>query len=179
MVINLDTLPQSVLAKIPLSLRTFQKEYELTDLPFPIQKLIEDYLEYTIDLNYPTVYDTKPELSEFGDFGILTTVEDAVVNYLINYFKTLPGDYPFDPSFGCRLKLYLQTKDTMLRQTLISTEATRIAEVISADFGAKVEILELYTESVQSDIMSAAYKINIKVKINDKVKKIDFIETSI
>lgn len=179
MIINLDTLPQSILSRIPLSIKTFQKEYELTDLPFPIQKLIEDYLEFKVDLNYPTVYDIQPELSEFGDYNILTTVEETVVFYLVNYFKTLPGDYPFDPNFGCRLKLYLQTKDTMLRQTLISTEATRIAEIISADFGAKVEILDLYTESIQSDPVSAAYKINIQVKINDKIKKIEFIETSI
>lgn len=176
MKIHLDSLPKSVLSKIPLSIRTFKKEYELEELPFPVQKLIEEYSEKTVNLEYPPVYDIRPEISNQGDFQILNTVEDTVVYYFLNYLRTLPGEYPFDPTFGCKLKLYLQTRDTGLRQTLISTEATKIAETISSDFGEKVEILDINVTEQQLNIDSAGYLINILIRINDREKRIEYLE---
>ena len=179
MQIDLNTLPKSVLSKIPLSIRTFKSVYEFSELPFPVQKDIEDYLDKSISIEYPAIYDLSPKLSNTGDLTTLTTIEDTIIFYLLNYFKILPGSYPFDPQFGCKLKYHLQTKDTSLRQMLLSSEASRIAEVLSADFGADIQILEISSKEVQKDIASSSSEIYIKIKINNKTKAITIEETQI
>ena len=59
MTINLDSLPLEIYKKIPLNIKTYKKEYELSELPYDIQKLIGEFnQEKTIDYKYK-IYDKQ------------------------------------------------------------------------------------------------------------------------
>lgn len=174
MQIDISTLPPSVLKQIPLSIKSYKNIYILEDLPSPVRRVIEVYLKTDRSVYYNISFDIAPTISEYGDFKVFGDVETTVLNYLSNYFLTLPGEYPFDPYFGCKLKLYLQTKDTAFRQSLITTEAHSVANVISSDFGVKVSIVDIIIDSVDRN-GGVDYNIIIDVKINNKTKKIALV----
>ena len=48
--------------------------------------------------------------------------------------------YPFDVTFGSRLKEYLQTKDTNLMNMLISNELNNIVNTLTNDYNLPISI---------------------------------------
>ncbi len=169
----ISDLPQFIQKKLPYSLRTYKDEYVIADLPSQIQFIIQDYLKNKKNIQYNTVFDIVPEISEYGDFGTINTIESTILEYVKNYFLTLPYDYPFEPTFGSTLKQHLHTKDTELRKTLISSEAESIVRTITADFGVNVKIIAIDIQNLNRTD-KVEYIINISLSINNQEAKISF-----
>jgi hypothetical protein len=171
MLIDISTLPKNIQDQLPLSIRTFKKEYEFEDLPVRIQYLIMNYKSSEPDVNYKISFDLIPTVSEYNDFKSIDNTVDLVVEYLKNYLVVLPGAYPFDPTFGCRLKYHIQTRDTTLRQTLISSEINNIIGVIEGLLNVAINIDSISIEptSVGSH---TEFNIFINLNINNVHKKI-------
>lgn len=164
--IILSELPKAIVNQIPYSIRTYKDTYELDELPVSVRTIINKYLSHTTDVNYVTVFDCIPSISEYGDLKTIANIRELVLEYLKNYFLTFPEDYPFDPYFGSRLKKYLHMRDTSLQQTFISNEVSNIVRVISADLGILIEVEDVSIEPINRE-SHTDYKISIKVKIND------------
>jgi len=140
LIVDLNTLPSDILSKIPYSIRVSKSNYNISELPLEIQYLITKYIS-NMDLNIEydeNVYDFSFEMSEYNDLEPIKDRKKLVLEYLKNYLSVMTNSYPFDINFGCGLKLQLQTKDTSLRQTLISNELTLILGAISNDYNIKV-----------------------------------------
>lgn len=172
MTVVISELPLSVQNKIPISIRTYKDEYELEELPPTIRELISPYLEKQQEINYDLVYSVNPEISEYGDLRTINNLYDLVTNYLVNYFLTLPGDYPFDATFGSKLKYHLQTRDTNLRNTLITNEVNRVVGVVSKDLKVNIEVADLEIQPISYGA-SVDYNIFIKLLINDNPRNIN------
>jgi len=166
MSVKISELPLNVQSKIPYSIRTYKDEYELEDLPSTIRNIIEEYFGHTAEIQYESVFDCIPGLSEYGDFLTIETIKTLVLEYLQNYFMVFPEDYPFDPNFGSRLKKYLHMRDTSLQQTLINNEVQNIVRVISSDLDILIQIEEVKIVPISKD-SHVDYTISIKVKIGD------------
>ncbi len=173
MIVDLTKLPKEILDQIPLSIRTFRTVYELHELPVRIQHLIQNYISSIPDIEYSVLFDFVPESSTFGDFRKIDNVVDLTVEYLKNYLLITPGTYPFDPEFGCTLKYHLQTKDTHIRQTLISAEINRVADVIRTLL--KVNLVINSVEITPVSVGAAhEYDVYIHLTINEVRKKIKY-----
>jgi len=171
--VTISSLPLSIQNQLPMTIRTYKDEYVLSELPPQIQFLLIDYLKNTKNIKYKTVYDITPDISEYGDFDTLPTIKTTVLEYLKNYFLTLPNDYPFDPVFGSTLKLHLQTKDTQLRKTLVSAEVDSIINVLTADLGVNVKINSINIENLNKGDR-VEYVISIDLSINEENVNITF-----
>jgi len=140
LVVDLNILPNDILSKIPYSIRVSKSTYKLSELPLEIQYLVNKYISNT-DLNIiydETVYDFIPTISKYNDLEPIKDRKKLVLEYLKNYLSVMTTSYPFDINFGCGLKLQLQTKDTSLRQTLVSNEISLLLGAISNDYNISV-----------------------------------------
>lgn len=175
MLIDITTLPKDILNQLPLSIRTFKTVYEFDDLPTKIQHLIRDYQDTTPEVTYKISFDFKPEVSEYSDFKSVDNVVDLVVEYLKNYLLILPGAYPFDPVFGCKLKYHVQTKDTKLRETLIASEIDKVVMLVQdmLNVNVVVDSIKLTPISMGSH---TEFNVHIDITINNihKAIKLDF-----
>lgn len=140
LIVDLTTLPKDILSKIPYSIRVSKSIYNILELPLEIQYLVSKYISNSdLDITYDdTVYDFIPIISEYNDLEPVKDRKKLVLEYLKNYLSVMTNSYPFDINFGCGLKLQLQTKDTSLRQTLISNEISLLLGSISNDYNIKV-----------------------------------------
>ncbi len=163
----LSELPLEIQRLLPLSIRTLKTTYDLEELPPREREIIKNYIESVPSVEYKIVYDFKPTISKYADFTTVTDVSELILEYLKNYFYTLPGEYPFDPVFGCRLKLHLHKKDTELRKMLIHTEVNNIVDVLSADLGVSITVLSIDIVPIDMSTHSE-YKIIISLMIDDK-----------
>lgn len=175
--VDISKLPIDIRRQIPLSLRSYQDVHVFEELPVTIQYIIKDYFEKTLNINYKVSFDIKPTISKYSDFSSFDNLTDLIVEYLKNYLLIVPETYPFDPYFGSRLKYQIQTRDTNLRQTLISSEINNIVKVVASEINADivVEGVELVPVSMGA---STEYTARILLKINNDQKKqinIDFI----
>ena len=177
MTINLSTLPLEIKKKIPISIRALKSEYELNELPSPIRRLVQNYLEESISVQYPVVFDVLPKPSEYGDFKVIKDVKTLVLEYLKNYFLTMPEDYPFDSKFGSRLKRYLQTKDTTLRKQLVENEIDNIVNIIKAELEQDIRVENIKIISVGTGT-NTDYNITLDVKINNSTSNFSVVVIS-
>jgi len=138
--VDLNILPREILSKIPYSIRVSKSKYKISELPLEVQYLVNKYIENAdLDIIYnDNVYDFLPFTSEYNDLEAIKDRKKLIVDYLKNYLSIMTGSYPFDIHFGCELKLQLQTKDTSLRQTLISNELSLILGILSSDYNIKI-----------------------------------------
>lgn len=164
--ISLSTLPPSILNQFPLSIRTLRDEYKLKDLPPNLQALVEEYIDNSQSVKYGTILGFKPEISEYGDLKVIKTNKDLFLEYLKNYLTCSPGDYPWDPSIGCKLKKYLMTLDTSLQGTLINNEVETIVRMISEELGISASVNFVNVNKSSTTGMEVIYNINLSVKIN-------------
>jgi hypothetical protein len=139
-IVDLSTLPKHILSKIPYSIRVSKSKYNINELPLNIQYLVNDYisnsdLETIYDEN---TYDFIPFASEYNDLKPIKDKRQLVLEYLKNYLSIKTNSYPFDINFGCNLKSQLQTKDTSLRQTLVSNEISLILDVLGNDYNINI-----------------------------------------
>lgn len=172
MQINISTLPEHIKKQIPLSIRTYKKKYTFEELPAKIQHILSEYLNLLPNITYNLVFDLKPNISEYSDFKIINNYNDLILEYFKNYLLVLPGTYPFDPTFGCRLKTHLQTRDTNLRQTLISAEIDNLISTITSDFDVSILIRNISITPISMGA-STEFNVNIDLSINDTNKSIN------
>ena len=166
-IIDLTKLPREMYDKLPMTIKSYKDQYKLDELPPPIQYKIKDYYEKQLSVEYTHGFDVKPLISEYGDLATLNTVEETVVEYLKNHFLTLPSEYPFNCAIGSKLKYHLHTKDTSMRQLLITNEVEQILDVIRSDFGANIDFINVKIDR-QDMHVSSHYNILIEIKVNNK-----------
>jgi len=165
--INFDDLPKEVLLKIPFSLRTSGNIHYINDLPTEVQYIIKKYLDLQVpEIKYENALDIKPEISVYSDLETFTDIKHVIVHYLKNYLLIALGSYPFDCDFGSRLKHQLQTKDTSLRNSLVSNEIGLIAQVIGDDFDMNVSVTNISTNKIESTTHTE-YHAKMTVSIDD------------
>lgn len=177
MLVTISKLPKKIQKKIPISIRSVSDQYNLDELPPKIQELVREYLFNDVPVVYKKAYDLKPDISIYSDIYATSSVKETVVEYLKNYFYTLPGSYPFDPTFGCKLKYYLQTKDTQLRRLLISDEINNIVNVLSSDLGLPIVVNDITITPISSALetsLSCAINISIPGEENIKIEITSF-----
>lgn len=138
--IEIPKLPKKIQEKIPLSIRSASDFYYVDELPPKIQEIIREYVKKEVPVSYRTAFDLVPNISKYSDFEVLQSAKKTVVEYLRNYFQTVPGSYPFDPTFGCKLKYHLQTKDTQLRRLLVADEINGVVNALSSDLGMPIRV---------------------------------------
>lgn len=172
-IIRISELPLDIQKKLPLTLRTYKSEYELEELPFDIQELIEQYRINVRTVSYDYVLDCMPRISKYGDFEVISNLHTLVLEYLKNYLLTLPGDYPFDPSFGCKLKLYLHKLDTNVQYTLIENEVRNIVNSVASDLNIDISFKELSIQRTGASGVEVDYNILIKILINNIEKGVN------
>ena len=170
MKIDLTTLPQAIQDQLPLSVR-LQKLVEVFDLPLNLQYIIlnNNLVPVTTGLYRPiNIIDADFQISPYNDFAIDTSKRTAIIKYIKNYLLTPKGTYPFDPEFGNSLKRHLQTRDTTIRDTLLTAEMKRIVSTIQDSFNINIQILgsQLTPINVLDRI---EYQIDIKFSIEDTI----------
>ena len=151
-IVSIPSLPKDVQEQIPMSIRSASDTFYLHELPPKIQELIREYLTKEVQVTYKKAYDLKPRVSKYSDFEVIKNTKTTVVEYLKNYFQTTPGSYPFDPSFGCKLKLHLQTRDTALRRLLVADEINSVVNALSSDLGLPIIVKNISIHSIPSTI---------------------------
>jgi hypothetical protein len=172
MQIDISKLPPTILRQLPVSLRTYKSVYEFEQLPARIQNILKNYLEETPKITYSNILDLRPDISEYSDFQTIDNYNDLVAEYIKNYLQVLPGTYPFDPTFGCRLRQQIQTKDTNLRRTLITSEIDNIILAITTDLNANIKVTNLSIVPV-SEGAYTEFNVKIELMINDTYKNIN------
>lgn len=171
-IIKLSSLPENILAKIPYSIKTYKQEYKLSELPFNIQYIVKEYLTKKIDVYYDLILDCKPSISEYGDFQHIEKIFDLIVEYVKNYIQIQPGDYPYDPNFGCKLKKYIHKLDTTVQKTFISEEVENIARIFVNDMNIDIKIVDFTLMKSTKTGIDVEYNFKITLKVNDVVKDI-------
>jgi len=168
-IVDFKTLPKNVLSQIPFSLKVSKDKHIINELPVKVQYLIRQYLEKTEPIiNYDDVYDMTPTMSVYNDLTPIKDVKQLILEYLKNYFLISLGSYPFDVNFGSYLKQQLHTKDTSLRNKLLSTELTLICEVLSVDYNTKINIKSFKIDKVDVAFQShVEYTMELYIQIDD------------
>ena len=162
--INIPSLPKEIQDKIPISIRSAGDDYYMDELPPKIQELIREYSKYEVPVTYRTVYDLVPNISKYSDLETTQTTKKTVVEYLRNYFQTVPGSYPFDPTFGCKLKYHLQTRDTQLRRLLVADEINGVVNAMSSDLGVPIVVKNITINPISSS-MNVSLMCTISISI--------------
>lgn len=140
MIINLESLPLEIYNKIPISIKTYKKEYELSELPYDIQRLINNITQKK-EINYSNkVYDFKPEISEYGDYTVISNLKQLVIEYCVNYLRLLLGEYPFNGAVGSNVKKLLQKKDTTTQRLFLTEELERMVRSLAGNIDSKINI---------------------------------------
>ncbi len=139
--IQLEKLPKNILDQIPISIKTTKSTYNINELPEKIKYLINKYYsEARKDISYSNnVFDISPIIDKYNDFIVLNK-KFAVIEYFKNYLQIYKSAYPYDVSFGCKLKEYLQTRDTSLQETEISVELNNMINVLTNDYNISIII---------------------------------------
>ena len=172
-IIDMSSLPRDLRNKIPISIRAFKNTYELSELPVDIRRLVEGYYGETSEVKYKHVYDFTPELTEYGDFKPIESIQDLVIEYLQNYLMILPNQYPFDAEFGCNLKKYILKKDTTLNSELLSGEVELLISNIARDIDVAIDVLEFNLYKNNEDLnIGMVYYFYIKLDIEGVIKEI-------
>ncbi|RLA79657.1 MAG: hypothetical protein DRG78_12495 [Epsilonproteobacteria bacterium] len=172
MLVNITDLPTSIKNKLPYSIRLLKKPIELTSLPISIQYEISNFFNNQLSPNVyvetAEVYDVSPKMTASNDMSTLSIKKDLLMEYLNNYFNVPLGIYPFDPLFGNELKKYLQTKNTTVRNTLISNEVSKIINTVNTAFNSNIQVIDLSLIPVEFG-SHVEYKISIDISINDDI----------
>jgi len=135
MIINLDSLPLEIYNKIPINIKTYKKEYELSELPKNIQQLVKGFNKEKIIKYEDTPYEFEPVISKFGDFNTISNLRELVLKYAMNYLYTLKGEYPFNGSVGSNVKKFIQKKDTTIQKLYLTEELSNMV----SSFGTSVD----------------------------------------
>lgn len=160
MKILIKDLDPNLRKELPLTLQIEESPVEISQLPLYIQYLLHTKrLDYIKDNSYKQhdFYDVYFRSSEYQDLQVCKTKKETVIEYIRNYLLVPRGTYPFDPSFGNRLKTHLQTRDTYLRETLLNNELKELVNVISTSFDIGINIISSRTVPVRLEDQTQYY----------------------
>ena len=166
--ITLSSLPLSIYTKIPLSIKTYKNVYDLSELPYDIQKLINDG-SYTPKQNLVysnKVYDFVPIISQYGDFNTIGNLRLLIIDYMSNYLQILNGDYPFNGDVGSNVKRLLQNKDTTVQRLFMTEELDNMIRSFGNNIDTNISVTSFDLTSSSGDV-STTYNLSIVLKIND------------
>lgn len=170
--INISELPLDIQTKLPYTIRTYKDLYVYGDLPYDIQEIIKNYYERKKEVGYNQYLDCIPEISQYGDFKVITSIYELVTEYLKNYLLINIRHYPFDPTFGCKLKTYLQKLDTDVQYRLIYNEIENISRILSSDLSIPIEVKDVTVNKSASANDMVEYNCTIILKINNQQKSL-------
>jgi len=167
MTINLDSLPLEIYNKLPINIKTYKKEYELSELPKDIQKLISLFnKEQTINYEGYT-YEFEPIISEFGDFNTINNLKELVLKYALNYLYTLKGDYPFNGSVGSNVKKFIQKKDTTIQRLYLTEELSNMVNSFGTSVDKSIKVKDFkVSRGVNTDM--AEYNLILSLIVDDE-----------
>jgi len=166
MIINLESLPLDIYSKIPLSIKTYKKEYDLEELPYDIQLLIGSYSKEKTLTYSNKIYDFKCDFSEYGDFTSIANLRYLVIDYMNNYLRTLLGEYPFNGSIGSNVKKLLQKKDTTIQRLFMTEELDRMIRSFGSNIDKKISVSS-FNINKSDNTVSTEYTISIVLNIDD------------
>lgn len=169
--VKISELPLSIQTKIPMSIRAYKDEYTISNLPFDIQYLVEDYLQRQKTVSYDTIYDCKPTLSAFGDLETIDNVHDLVLEYISNYLTIPPKSYPFDVTFYSKLSTYVSTLDSDVRSIYIADEIKNIIRIVQKDTDLDISVDSFDVKKASSGI-DIEYSITLILLINGVKKEL-------
>lgn len=158
MLIDLNTVPESILSEIPLSIRLNTNGLIDTDnLPVEIIYKLRNIEERPVFNNTvePSTVDITPEFNTYSDFTNLNSKREAIKEYIKNFLLTDKGAYPFDPTFGTNLKRYIHQLNTPTIKTLLHNELINIVNSISLSFDTPVKLKHIIFEEVPGNQYSA------------------------
>lgn len=173
MIVDLQKLPKNVYNKLPMSIKVFKNNYELSELPIRIQNLISSYFNNKSEITYKQGFDIKPKISMYNDLDVIDKIPDLIIDRLKNFLLISINNYPFNISIGCKLKNYIQNKDTLASQSLINAELNNIINVLKADIGHNIILVKKEINQVNIDSF-VEYNLKIIIKINNQQYKINF-----
>lgn len=166
--IDFNILPKNILQKIPLSLRIAKDIHQFNELPNDIQYLLANYkLNTPAENNYSNVLDLQPEISIYNDIQTIPDVKTLVIEYLMNYLKVLVGSYPYDVNTGSSLKKHLQTRDTALRNTLVSNELNLIIDAITNQYKLNILIINKQYKNIQYEDRTEI-QLSLTIKVDEE-----------
>jgi hypothetical protein len=172
MTIKLSSLPLSIYNKIPLSIKTYRDEYELTDLPYDIQKLVNSYSPEKTLTYTDRVYDFEPIISPYGDFYTISNLRALIIKYMNNYLSVLTGEYPFNGDVGSSVKLLLQKKDTTIQNLYMTEELDNMIRSFGNNIDGNISVNN-FNITKSSNGVSSTYNLNISLNINDETTNIN------
>jgi len=165
--INFNDLPKNILQQIPLSLRIAQDTYVFDDLPNDIKYLLSTYkLNTQTEIDYSNVIELRPETSIYNDLETIVTVKETIIEYLVNHLTVLTGSYPYDVTVGSGLKKHLQTKDTVLRNTLVFNEIQIMIAAMSNRYQLEIAIVGKKFKQLQYEDRTEI-ELTLTLKIED------------
>lgn len=173
MLINLESLPLNIYKKIPLSIKTYKKEYLIDELPYDIQKLIGEVNQEKFIKYNNTVYDFECGISEYGDYITISNLRQLVINYMMNYMRTMIGEYPFNGGIGSSIKKLLQKKDTTTQRLFMTEEFNKMVKMFVSSVDSRI-IVKNFDISKSSNNVATEYSVNIVLEIDDESTNINF-----
>jgi len=162
MTINLDSLPLEIYKKIPLNIKTYKKEYEISELPYDIQKLVGEYNQEKNIEYKDKIYDFTPTVSKYGDFTTLNTLRATVLDSLQNYLQTTKKQYPFNSQIGTDLKKFIQKKDTMLQKLYLTEELNNMINSFSTSLDNSIQVKDF---KIVKQISGTLYEYTLYVSL--------------
>jgi len=165
MVIQLATLPPSLLQQLPFTLIYGKTELQYNDLPSDIKLILNDYIINKHSTHQLSgVYDFKSTLSEFGDFQEITNLTDLILEYIKNWLKIRKGQYPFDPTFGTAIYDVLHTKDTSYRKILLKNELKILKNLVRSEFGQTFVVEKQAVTNIPKETHTE-YLLELQIKV--------------
>lgn len=173
MIINLESLPLNIYKKIPLSIKTYKKEYELEELPYDIQKLIGEVKQAKTIKYSSNVYDFDCDISEYGDYITIDNLRKLVITYMMNYMRTMNGEYPFNGSIGSNVKKLLQKKDTTTQRLFMTEEFNKMVKMFASSVDSRI-VVKNFDISKGGNNVATEYSVDIVLEIDDESTNINF-----
>lgn len=173
MMIDLNNVPADLLKRIPFTIlnSAVNNFLDLDSLPNKIKFFLIQYAsdDEVSHINTEKVIDISPVFNIYDDFEKFITKKDAIISYIENLFNIPTGSYPFDPTFGVGLKRLIQTKDSIIQQTLVQNEIRNIVNALMTAFNIQIGIKSIINKKTTNSVVyNNIYDIEITLIINDE-----------
>jgi hypothetical protein len=90
---------------------------------------------------------------------------------MINYLRTLVGEYPFNGSVGSNVKRLLQKKDTTIQRLFMTEELNNMIRSFGPNVDQKISVSNFNITKASNNV-SVEYNLYIDLKIDDISTKI-------
>lgn len=181
MIVDISNLPFDILVKIPLSLKVGKIEIDTDNIPYEYKYLIEQYIGkdktnvFPIEYYPKTIYEIRPRLSIYNDFEYIEDIKTLISEYITNHFLINYGSNLFVPSYGSKIKYYLQTISSHSIENYINEELGKIIDDITSSYNIKVQVINSDIQRISNDTITDKYILNISLKVNNDELNLNLI----